>query len=229
MTDSHCHNFPRVDDSLSCRFVSAITQNDWGKLETLEAPNVPFFGVHPWHAETIKDLDLFREELFNVLQNNSSSGVGETGLDRLKDKTITPLQRSLFSIHLEVASSLNRPIVIHGAKCWGETFKECAKYTAKIPSFLFHGFSRSGGLIKDIVAINGYFSIGPSLLNDHAINYHKLVKEIPLDRILIESDYDGTKEVPPLLSIVEKLSSLVNIPFDSLLNHIEENSANFLQ
>ena len=56
--------------------------------------------------------------------------------------------------------------------------------------FLFHGFSRSDGLLPDIVALNGYVSVGPAVLNDHAVNYRALVKKIPIDRLLVETDRD---------------------------------------
>ena len=61
-----------------------------------------------------------------------------------------------------------------------------------IPSFLFHGFSRSAGLLSEIFDIGGYVSVGPALLNDHAVNYRELVKGLPEERILIETDMDYT-------------------------------------
>lgn len=228
MTDAHCHIIPRTDASVTNRFVCAITEKDWSSISTLPETDTPFFGVHPWHTETIDDIESFRSRLAETLKANPRAGVGETGLDRLKDKTISPLQRSLFDVHLDVAAELARPIVVHGAKCWGETFKECAKHSSQIPAFLFHGFSRSGGLVKDIVSINGYFSIGPALLNDHAVNYRELVKTIPLDRILIESDFDGTKEIPALSLVVEKLASILNVSPGDLFYRIEENANSFI-
>lgn len=228
MTDAHCHVFPRMDASVSRRFVAAINEKDWARLALLPEHDVPFFGVHPWHTDSIGDIDSYRERLYEMLGAHPKSGVGETGLDRLKNKTISPLQRALFDVHLQAASRLHRPLVVHGAKCWGEVFKACAEYSSEIPAFLFHGFSRSGGLVEDIVSINGFFSIGPSLLNDHAINYRNLIKTFPLDRILIESDYDGTKELPPLLDVTGKLAELLNVPFSELSNQIEENARKFI-
>ena len=58
----------------------------------------------------------------------------------------------------------------------------------KKPAFLFHGFSRSDGLIPDIVRLGGFISVGPAVLNDHAVNYRELVKKIPMDRLLVETD-----------------------------------------
>ena len=146
----------------------------------------PFRGIHPWQAADGFDLDAVRAQL----AAEQSSGVGEIGLDRLKSKTISDPQRKLFGQQLALAAELRRPVVLHGAKCWGEVVAACRPYKGRIPAFLFHGFSRSAGLLPDIFALDGYVSVGPALLNDHAVNYRALVKELPPDRILIETDMD---------------------------------------
>ena len=162
---------------------------------------------------------------------NPKAGVGEIGLDRLKCRAIPPLMREVFEAQLALAFDLRRPVVLHGAKCWGQVVaavkvqsacaakplvlsrgkaalvqgadaKHPAPSTsaagAKAPGtrFLFHGFSRSDGLIPDIVKLNGFISVGPAVLNDHAVNYRELVKKIPLDRLLVETD--RTSETPAL-------------------------------
>ena len=132
----------------------------------------------------------FVAELRAALEADAHSGVGEIGLDRLKVKTIPSEQRVVFAAQLEIAAEFHRPVVLHGAKCWGEVVAACRPYAGRIPSFLFHGFSRSGGLLPDIAALNGFVGVGAALLNDHAVNYRALVKEIPLERLLLETDAD---------------------------------------
>ena len=153
-----------------------------------------FYGFHPWQV-----LDLGEAALLPLRDNLSAdphAGVGEIGLDRLTEKVISPAQRAAFSAQLEIAAAFGRPVVLHGAKCWGEVVAACRPYAGRIPAFLFHGFSRSGGLLPDIVALNGFVGVGAALLNDHAVNYRALVKEIPLDRLLVETDADYA-ELPP--------------------------------
>jgi Tat protein secretion system quality control protein TatD with DNase activity len=108
--------------------------------------------------------------------------------DRLKDRNIAPVQREVFAAQLGLAAEMGRPVVLHGAKCWGEVVKAVRPYAGRIPAFLFHGFSRSDGLLPDIVEVNGFIGVGKAVLNDHAVNYRELVKKIPLDRLLIETD-----------------------------------------
>ena len=154
----------------------------------LRAPGreVRFYGQHPWQADEPADISTVRARL----AADPSSGVGEIGLDRLKSKAISDSQRALFAQQLALAGELRRPVVLHGAKCWGEVVAACRRWKGQIPAFLFHGFSRSAGLLPEIFALNGYVSVGPALLNDHAVNYRELVRELPPDRILVETDMD---------------------------------------
>ena len=199
MTDAHCH--------VSC--------GDPSVRELLVGRD--FFGVHPWEAlEEFKAESLklkVDEELRALLIANPKAGVGEIGLDRLKCRDIPPLMREVFEAQLSLAFELRRPVVLHGAKCWGQVVRTCEKAleerhlrrpaagsrlsgdaASELPlRFLFHGFSRSDGLIPDIVRLGGFISVGPAVLNDHAVNYRELVKKIPVDRLLVETDRtDGT-------------------------------------
>jgi TatD DNase family protein len=188
MTDAHCH--------VSC--------GDPSVRELLIGRD--FFGVHPWETtgklkvESGK-LKVDEELLRALLIANPKAGVGEIGLDRLKCRDIPPLMREVFEAQLALAFELRRPVVLHGAKCWGQVVKAIMNYELRIvnyesgdgkkPSFLFHGFSRSDGLIPDIVKLGGFISVGPAVLNDHAVNYRELVKKIPPDRLLVETDQTG--------------------------------------
>lgn len=175
MTDAHCH----------------VSGGDPSVREFLIGRD--FVGIHPWTScapdarPAADDSAWLREQL----AANPHLGVGEIGLDRLKTRDISPSMRAVFEAQLRVALEFGRPVVLHGAKCWGQVVKEIIELSNKrIGPFLFHGFSRSDGLLPDIVALNGYVSVGPAVLNDHAVNYRALVKKIPIDRLLVETDRD---------------------------------------
>ena len=142
------------------------------------------------------------------------AGVGEIGLDRLKTKAVTPAQREVFAAQLAVAAEMRRPVVLHGAKCWGEVMKVVKPFVGVIPAFLFHGFSRSEGLLPEIVALNGFVSVGPAVLNDHAVNYRALVRRLPLDRLLVETDddvSDGQTRADTLAAVFAKTAELTGL------------------
>lgn len=212
MIDAHCHS------------------NGYPAFMRLPEHEVRFYGFHPWQVDEAADADL--SAVRAALLSDPSAGVGEIGLDRLKSKTITDAQRTLFTQQLALAADLRRPVVLHGAKCWGEVVSACRPFNGAIPAFLFHGFSRSAGLLPDIFALDGYVSVGPALLNDHAVNYRELVKKLPDDRILVETDMDyslpETDADKTLRQIAATLAALRGEDAESLESRIESNARAFL-
>ena len=225
MTDAHCH----------------VTGGDPSVRELLVGRD--FVGVHPWEAFELGPEDIRRktEDLASRLSSSVSSpsepllGVGEIGLDRLKERDISPVMRELFEAQLKLAFEFNRPVVLHGAKCWGQVVKtvqgacEQAR-THKTGAFLFHGFSRSDGLIPDIVKLNGYVSVGPAVLNDHAVNYRELVKKIPAERLLLETDRtpENAATCPSVREVAAKVAELKGVSIDELETLTDRNAEGFL-
>ena len=228
-------------------------------------------------------------------------GIGEIGLDRLKERTVSPKMRAVFVAQLALAAAFRRPVVLHGAKCWGQVVEEikkllsgaykvkeeanasvdcrlsfasvgcplssvlpsgrrlgqrtkdigqrprtldswtldedsstldfgaCAADNRTIPSFLFHGFSRSDGLLSDIVALNGFVSVGPAVLNDHAVNYRALVKKIPLDRLVVETDRtpENAATCPSVVEVAKKVAELRGLSLEELERVTDANAARF--
>ena len=251
MTDAHCH--------VSC--------GDQSVRELLIGRD--FFGVHPWETidgttETTKtdgtrsalvpdvpvvpDVPFFAALLAALrarLLANPKAGVGEIGLDRLKVRDIPPIMREVFEAQLALAIELGRPVVLHGAKCWGQVVSAVKRARTsgpgvapaslstadcRLPTFLFHGFSRSDGLIPDIVALGGFISVGPAVLNDHAVNYRELVKKIPLDRLLVETDAVVGARVPTrphIRDVLAKTAEIIGVSAGKLEKVTDENAEKF--
>jgi len=224
MTDAHCHVARGEVRSFVCLPPDA--------KEPSESANAFFYGIHPWECLGGDDgvLAVALSALRRRLESDSSAGVGEIGLDRIKVKNIPESMRSVFEAQLALAAEFGRPVVLHGAKCWGEVVKSCAPLAGWIPAFLFHGFSRSEGLLPDIFAMNGYISIGPALLNDHAVNYRDLAKRIPQDRILVESDAtaENASEAPSAEAVAEFLADLRGVPRSDFFALLDANASRFL-
>ena len=151
-------------------------------------------------------------------------GVGEIGLDRLRSKTISEAMRGAFDAQLAVAAEFRRPVQLHGAKCWGEVVKACRPFAGRIPAFVFHGFSRSDGLLPDIVALGGFVSVGPAILNDHAVNYRAMVQKVPAERLLVESDATEAAAAPRVDEVATKLAEVRGIGLEELIARLERNA-----
>ena len=220
MTDAHCHE----------------TGGDPSVREFLIGRD--FIGVHPWETlgnnRIIEYSNNRMNEIRRRLEAESVLGVGEIGLDRLKEREISPRMREVFEVQLKLALEFHRPVVLHGAKCWGQVVATIRRLiphpSSLIPSFLFHGFSRSDGLIPDIVAIGGYISVGPAVLNGHAVNYRKLVGKIPPDRLLVETDRtDGNAaDCPSVVEVAAEVAKLRGLSIGELERMTDENAERFL-
>ena len=210
MTDAHFH------------------RGGYATFLALDGEERRFWGLHPWEADS-SPLDI--AALRAALEGDPLAGVGEIGLDRLKSREISGAQRAAFEAQLRLAAEMHRPVVLHGAKCWGEVVKACVPFAGRIPEFLFHGFSRSAGLLPQIYGMNGFVSIGPALLNDHAVNYRAMAAGLPLERILVETDAewdDVASHEAQIRAIVDMLARLRDVPVDSLADSMSANLARFL-
>ena len=219
MTDAHCH------------VASGEPIREWliGR---------DFVGVHPWDCngqvgEFVESSNRpsLSTSTFSLHLNSSIKGIGEIGLDRLRAREIPPKMREVFEAQLVIAAERHWPVVLHGAKCWGQVVTACRPYAKTIPAFLFHGFSRSDGLIPDIVALNGYISVGPAVLNDHAVNYRELVKKIPLDRLLVETDRtpENAATCPSVFDVAAKTAELRGFSLEEFETLVDANADNFLR
>lgn len=183
-----------------------------------------FIGCHPWHLE-----DYDPASLRARLAENPSLGVGEIGLDRLKSREISPEMREAFESQLAIAAEFRRPVVLHGAKCWGEVVKACLPYKGRIPAFLFHGFSRSTGLVDDIAAINGFISVGPAILNDHAVNYREMAGKLPEEILLAETDNEAGKETADIFAVAAELAGLRRKSVSEMEKILDGNAQRFME
>ena len=221
MTDAHCH----------------VTGGDPSVREFLIGRD--FIGVHPWEADQYSNVrmpECSNAELRERLAADPGLGVGEIGLDRLRTREISPQMREVFEAQLKLAFEFNRPVVLHGAKCWGQVVKTISSFEHSnilnirtFPPLLFHGFSRSAGLIPDIVALDGFISVGPAILNDHAVNYRELVKKIPVERLLVETDrtVENAADCPSVRDVAAAVATYRNMSLAALERLTDENADRF--
>ena len=220
MTDAHCHELGDAGRHFVC------DPCDRASIASRAQPGtVVFFrGFHPWEAERFDAAALRR-----ALEDDPGAGVGEIGLDRLRSRDICPAMREAFAAQLEIAAEFARPVALHGAKCWGEVVKAVRPYAGRIPAFLFHGFSRSEGLLGEIAALNGFVSVGPALLNTHAANYRRLAASLPGDMLLVESDRTPENtDAPSVVDVFAELARLRNVEPVVLAATLERNARRFV-
>ena len=144
----------------------------------------PTAGVHPEEAD--KDyLDKFNE-LKEFIKNNKVYAIGECGLDYYWDITYKEEQKELLKLQCELAIELDLPIIIHMRDATKDTYDILKEY--KGLRGVMHCYSGSYEMAKEFIKLGFYISLGGPVTFKNAKEPKIIAKEIPLDRLLIETD-----------------------------------------
>ncbi len=113
--------------------------------------------------------------------------VGETGLDYYKQFGDKRSQIELFITQLEIAQKFNKPVIIHNRDAGKDIYDVLSE---RLPSAgaIFHCYSEDAAYAKKCLDMNVWFSFAGNLTYRNARNLHETVLNIPVDRILIETE-----------------------------------------
>jgi len=189
--------------------ISATDENSWLDIKNIATDNkniFPQFGIHPWFVESRPPL--WDIKLKNILKENERFSIGESGLDKTnKYKSSFDIQKKVFIKQLCMAKKMNRPITIHAVKCWGELV-EIIKKQEKIRGII-HSFSGSLEIANELIKAGLLLSFSISILNNISPKTVNLIKEIPINNIVIESDYITSKKATSILDTLPNKMELL--------------------
>ncbi len=236
MIDSHCHLdheplFNKISDVLNRsknvgikKILTICTSfNSFQKiLDIIEIDPIIYgtFGIHPHESATdIADIDTI---INNVKKNKKLIGIGETGLDFYYNHSDKQKQIISFKSHIEASLRLDVPIIVHSRNAEIETFEILSSYKEKNLKILMHCFTGSKNFATKLMSFNTYFSASGIITFNSSTQLQNTFIEIPLDRLLIETDSPflapipmrGKKNEPSFIKYtLEKLSELKKITF----------------
>jgi TatD DNase family protein len=169
--------------------VNGTREGDWEAVAALAAAEslvLPSFGLHPWHAaERTPDwLDALRRQL----AAHPGAGIGEIGLDRWVKGHDLELQKEVFLAQMAIAAAENRPATIHCLKAWGALWDLIEHRPAPARGFLLHAYGGPMEMVKGFVERGARFSFNGYFLDERRRERREVFREIPLDRLLIETD-----------------------------------------
>lgn len=143
-------------------------------------------GIHPHSAEEAS------EEAYSTLKHLSDDknvvGFGEIGLDYAKKYAPVSIQKKEFSRQLEMAKDLHLPVVIHDREAHQDTLEALKNHGPFPDGGVLHCFSGDLHLAEEILALGFYISIPGIVTFKNASQLQEVVREVPLDRILLETD-----------------------------------------
>ena len=147
-------------------------------------------GYHPEYADSVSEKDL--DYLKSLLGEKKVIGIGEIGLDYHYTKDNKDKQIWLFEEQLKIAESFNLPVVIHSRDATQDTINTLKKYKVK---GIIHCFSGSLETAKIYISMGFLLGIGGVVTFKNS-KLKDVVKEIPLESIVLETDSPYLAPVP---------------------------------
>jgi len=210
-----------VDCESSKKVIELAEKYDKGLYATI--------AIHPHNVEK----DTFNaNKLKEMAKSKKVVGVGETGLDYLfceNDENIHKLQEKVFIQHLELAKDLEKPIIFHNRKL----FPEMLEIVKEHPGIrgVVHCYMGRWSYAKEYLDLGFYLSF--TGLITYARDYDKVIKNTPLERILIETDapeltpdpYRGKRNEPKYVELVaKKIAEIKEISFEKVASQTTKNA-----
>ena len=247
IVDSHCHlNFPQFKDKLDeivnraldkgvSKMLTISTKlNEISKLEDISKTYSEVYnsvGVHPHECKNYKDLCL--EDLLKYTKNPKCIGIGESGLDFYYENSPKELQIELFKIHIEAARKSFLPLIVHTRAADSETI-EILQNEMKRGRFtgVIHCFSTSQELAESAIDLGLYISLSGIITFNKSNELRNIIKELPVDRLLVETDapylapvpYRGKCNEPAyVIKTAQFISNLLGISFESFAKQTTNN------
>lgn len=248
VTDTHCHlNDDKFkedyldiiksmqSDNLSNLIIASYDYKSMTKAmqQANENKNVyALLGMHP-HDSRLYD-EKFEKFLFENATNEKVVGIGEIGLDYYYNLSTPETQKKVFIRQLEIANQLNLPISIHTRDAWQDLL-EILKANKNLlnNSGVIHCFSGSQEIANELLKLGFYLGFGGVVTFKNANKILECIKNISLNRILVETDcpyltpepFRGRRNEPKFVNyVVNKIAEIKGMHVAELEQILEANT-----
>jgi TatD DNase family protein len=151
-------------------------------------------GTHPHHAQD--ELDVTAAQLVALTKNEKVAGIGETGLDYYYEHSPPPEQQQIFARHIEAALETDLPLIIHTRDADEDTVRIMRDAGQGKARGVMHCFSGGRELAEKSLELGFYISFSGIVTFKKAEELREVVKHVPLDRILVETDSPYLAPIP---------------------------------
>ena len=186
-------------------------------------------GVHPHDAT---DLD---QNSLDVMKDLSKAdkvvAVGETGLDFHYDNSPRDKQKEAFQQQINLAQEIDLPLVIHSREADQETMKIIKEN--QIDNGIWHCFASNKEMAEQALEMGLYIAFGGILTFNNAKNLQNLIKDLPLDKLLLETDspfltpdpYRGKRNEPAYVKYVaQKIADIKQVSLEKVAEITTKNA-----
>ena len=188
-------------------------------------------GAHPHEAKD--HADLAPQELVALAAHSKVIGIGETGLDFHYGLSPRDVQERVFRAHIAAARETGLPLIVHAR----EADREVAHILdeERPPPSVMHCFSSGRALAEAALALGFYISISGIVTFRNAADLRAIVRDLPLDRLLVETDapylapvpYRGKRNEPAFIAATA--AAVAELKGIELQHLAEMTSANFFR
>ena len=190
------------------------------------------YGIHPHEAKNYKKIKS-QEIILNVKKNNKIIGIGETGLDFYYNHSEKKDQINSFLEHINASNKLKLPLIVHTRSAEKETL-EILKETSRNNDLkiLIHCFTGTKEFALKLLDLGAYISASGVITFKKSKDLADTFKEIPMNRILVETDSPYLSPEPirgksnepcHIIHTVKFLSNLKNISYENFSNETSKN------
>ena len=212
--DTHCHlDAPEFSSSLTSIISAAKDKNvraillptvkaaDSQSVRTLalqycnEIPGLVYtLGIHPLYTNHAQesDLKLLEEQITQSLVDPRFVGIGEIGLDYFVEDLDPHQQEHFFHAQLDLAEQFRLPVILHVRRSQDAILKALRR--RKIPGGIAHAFNGSFQQAEQFIELGFKLGFGGAATYERALQIRRLVKELPLESIVTETD---APDIPP--------------------------------
>jgi TatD DNase family protein len=185
-------------------------------------------GVHPHEAAAEPEIDALR--LIALTHHPKVVALGETGLDFHYDHSPRPRQIELFRAHAAASRATALPLIVHTREADAETIQILDE--ERPPSGVIHCFSTGRELAERALEIGFFISLAGILTFKNAGDLRAIARDLPLDRLLIETDAPYLAPVPMrgrtnepafIVHTANALAELKGVPVAELAQRTTEN------
>lgn len=194
------------------------------------AEKFPFvYAAVGFHPEELTRVDVNIPALKELISRKTVA-IGEIGLDYYWNKDNKDKQKAGFIAQLSLAKELGLPVIVHDRDAHGDTLEILKE---EKPKGVLHCFSGSVEMAREIVNLGMYIGVGGVVTFKNAKNLPEVIKEVPLDRILLETDAPYLAPEPMrskrndsslIPYIAEKIGNIKGISKEEVLKITRENA-----
>lgn len=240
MIDTHCHlfkeyydNIDKIVNNMNGYMITAGVDDDTN-LEVIDVAKkydkvYGVIGIQP--EEVLK----FSNKSIKIIEDNINNpkiiGIGEIGLDYYWDDTNKDKQIKVFRCMMDLARKYNKPVVIHSREAIQDTYDIIKEYSDV--RCVLHCYSSSVEMAREFIKFGVMLGIGGVVTFKNSKKLVEVVKDIPLEYLLLETDspylspepYRGKQNIPNNIEIVaQKIAEIKDISVEEVLSVTSSNA-----